>query len=99
MLTEKLAQSALERLTETSRLSQTHRNLGRTLLRWEKEGLLHRVQQSRSIVYCLTNDGRRRLEQFHDVQSHWEKPWDGLWRAFLFDLPSHDHKSRMMLWR
>lgn len=67
--------------------------------RWEEGGLIQRAGTARQVVYRLTNAGRRRLEPFGDPEEFWKRGWDGLWRAFLFDLPSSEHRLRMMLWR
>jgi DNA-binding transcriptional regulator PaaX len=98
-IADKLSRPTLQQLSAGHGELQQHSGLGRALPRWEKEGLIQREQRAREVVFRLTDEGRRRVEPFPDVATHWDKPWDGVWRTFLFDLPSRDQKLRMMLWR
>jgi phenylacetic acid degradation operon negative regulatory protein len=98
-LADKVTRPALENLCAGHEEFQHHSGVGRALLRWEQEGLVQREQKAREVVFRLTDEGRRRVEPFPDVAAHWDKPWDGAWRTFLFDLPSRDQQLRMMLWR
>lgn len=98
-LGDKLSRPTLQNLCAGHEEFQLHSGLGRALPRWEREGLIQREQKAREIVFRLTDEGRRWVEPFPDVAAHWDKPWDGAWRTFLFDLPSSDQKLRMMLWR
>jgi phenylacetic acid degradation operon negative regulatory protein len=70
-----------------------------TLLRWENQRLIRRHQTAKGVVYCLTDAARRLAEPWPDPEQHWSRRWDGVWRVFLFDLPSADRKLRTMLWR
>jgi len=96
---DKLSRPTLQNLCAGYEEFHCRSPLGRALSRWETEGLVRRERVAREIVYRLTDAGRHRVEPFPDVEAHWDKPWDGVWRTFLFDLPSRDQQLRMRLWR
>lgn len=50
-------------------------------------------------VVRLTAIGRRIALGGRDPMTQWSRPWDGLWRIVLFDLPVHQTKLRQQLLR
>jgi len=98
-LLDKASRPTLQNLCAPYEEFQYHSGLGRALTRWESEGLIKREEKAREVVFRLTDDGRHQIEPFPNVAEYWDKPWDGVWRTFLFDLPSRDKRLRMTLWR
>lgn len=47
----------------------------------------------------LTERGRLAALGGRDPVERWNRPWDGIWRIFLFDFPQHDHGLRLRVWR
>jgi len=75
-------------------------NWRRMMQRWEQQRLTERATQpGKELVYRLTAQARRRIEPAGNIAQQWDRPWDGRWRVFLFDLPAPERKLRMRLWR
>ena len=60
--------------------------------RLEKRGLLespiHAAEGER--IYRLSAAGRLHALGGRDPQVQWSRPWDGLWRMILFDVPTRE---------
>src|SRR5688572_10765724 len=57
--------------------------------RLEQADLLTRDQRSLSEqLYSLTKAGRLHALGGRDPEERWSRPWDGVWRLVLFDLPN-----------
>ena len=98
-IADKLSRPTLTNLCASFEQYHSRSGLARAVSRWERAGWLKCERTARDVVYRLTEAGRRRVEPFPDVRVWWDTPWDGQWRAFLFDLPGNDSRTRMMLWR
>lgn len=49
-------------------------------------------------VYRLTESGRQRALG-DNVEQRWSRPWDGVWRMLIFDLPVEEQQARQKLLR
>ena len=47
----------------------------------------------------LTESGRIRALGGRDPMAEWKRPWDGIWRAVVYDLPSKNEGLRSRLYR
>jgi len=69
----------------------------------EREKLIEREQKRdrkrMERVFRITAAGRERAHGGRDPEAHWRRPWDGWWRQIVFDLPTHQHKTRSSLIR
>ena len=54
------------------------------------------VQRDGTVQLMLTEEGKRRVVQFHPESMRIQKPqqWDGLWRMVFFDIPESKKKGR-----
>jgi phenylacetic acid degradation operon negative regulatory protein len=50
-------------------------------------------------VYALTESGRQRLWGKLDPEKRWSRPWDGVWRMVIFDVPESRNALRSRLRR
>lgn len=57
----------------------------------------HRTDRGR--IYRLTGEGLRRASGERDPLDCWRRPWDGLWRMVVFDVPEIERKARDQLRR
>ncbi len=96
---DKLSRPTLANLCADFERSAHKFDLRQAAIRWEKQGLMQKTRTARETVYQLTDRGRRLFERIDDPRKVWARNWDGRWRLFLFDLPSHDVRLRQMLWR
>jgi phenylacetic acid degradation operon negative regulatory protein len=69
------------------------------LARMERRKLVRREKRAGKLIFTLTQQGRLAALGGQDALSRWSRPWDGQWRQLLFDLPQHQQKTRMRLWR
>jgi DNA-binding transcriptional regulator PaaX len=74
------------------------RQLDRLIERLRRQKLLEQTGHGSAAKFAITDIGRKRL-RVETPTEHWNHPWDGQWRAFLFDFPSTRTKERQMLWR
>lgn len=66
----------------------------------EEQQLIERDQKSSSDrLYRLTEAGRLAALGGRDPEAQWSRPWDGLWRLVLFDVPEDRHPHRLRLRR
>ena len=80
------------------RVCDSERRVDRLLARLCEQELLEQTGRGRTANFKITDLGRKRLRVFRP-STNWEKPWDGQWRVFMFDLPAGQGKSRQVLWR
>jgi len=50
-------------------------------------------------LYRLTPEGRTHAFGGRDPQAQWARPWDGIWRVVLFDIPTAREAFRLQLRR
>jgi len=50
-------------------------------------------------VFQLTQEGRSLACGGRDLDQQWNRPWDGWWRQFVFDLPVGQQRARVSLLR
>jgi phenylacetic acid degradation operon negative regulatory protein len=50
-------------------------------------------------IYRLTEEGRLHVLGGRDPEAQWSRPWDGLWRLIVFDVPAGQDMRRERLWR
>ncbi|MEA3211437.1 MAG: phenylacetic acid degradation operon negative regulatory protein [Chthoniobacter sp.] len=82
--------------------SWAYRNgFGKRLEYLAKERFLEKQRQAgtQEWVIRLTERGRLAGLGGRDPERCWKRPWDGVWRMVLFDLPQRDRQLRMRLWR
>ncbi|PYI86030.1 MAG: hypothetical protein DME26_09745 [Verrucomicrobia bacterium] len=65
----------------------------------ERVRLLERHGSKRKPTLRLTKHGRSAAWGGIDPLSRWQRPWDGRWRLWLFDLPARNKPLRLRLWR
>jgi phenylacetic acid degradation operon negative regulatory protein len=68
------------------------------LLRMERRQWIQREGRGVDARFKLTVVGAERLT-VQDPQQHWDRPWDGKWRLFTYDLPEKQRSDRVMIWR
>lgn len=92
---EILACPTVRNLTESHESWAYRRGFMRRLQRLEAKSLLARApDQGMDRVYRLTEAGRRLALGGKDPLALWNKPWDGLWRLVVFDVPESHRRSR-----
>jgi phenylacetic acid degradation operon negative regulatory protein len=81
--------------------SWAYRNgLQRQLLRLEKQQLIEaRPDSNGDRLHRLTEAGRLQALGGRDPEIWWSRPWDGLWRQVLFDVPETRSSTRARLRR
>lgn len=63
--------------------------------RLEKQGWVERIDPNRSgQLYRLTEAGRVMALGGRDPEAWWGRPWDGVWRMVLFDVPEQQRAAR-----
>ena len=68
------------------------------LARLQREGLLARTGRGVNAVFTVTAKGWERFP-LDDPRTAWDRPWDGAWRVFAFDLPERRRRDRKRLWQ
>jgi phenylacetic acid degradation operon negative regulatory protein len=96
---DKLSRPTLANLTQSYEGWAWQHGLNRLLDRTEARGLVRREGRAEQLVYRLTELGRLQALGGRDVVARWNRSWDGRWRQVLFDLPAHQKKVRLQLWR
>jgi phenylacetic acid degradation operon negative regulatory protein len=96
---EQLSQPTFRNLTESYEGWKWRNRIPRQLQRMEERKLLAREKQGAEMVFRLTSLGRLRALGGRNPQEQWARPWDGLWRQVLFDLPIGRPAVRTRLWR
>jgi DNA-binding transcriptional regulator PaaX len=75
-------------------------HLGRRLAELQRQKLIERhPEPNLDRVVRLTEEGRRLALGGRDPIAQWSRPWDGLWRLILFDIPISQPKLRQRFWR
>jgi phenylacetic acid degradation operon negative regulatory protein len=96
---DKLSRPTLRNLCAGCDEFEYRTGLIRALRRWEDAGLVEQVERAGAVVYRLTAQGEKRADGLPDPAPEWNRRWDRLWRVFVFDLPSSEHRTRTKLWR
>ncbi|MBM3858357.1 MAG: hypothetical protein FJ395_01755 [Verrucomicrobia bacterium] len=96
---DKLSRPTLSNLMESYEGWEWRNRIPRQLQRMEQRQLLAREKQGEQIVFQLTSLGRLEILGGKDAPAQWDRPWDGLWRQVLFDLPVVRRRTRLRLWR
>ncbi len=73
------------------------RYVGDVLQRLQQNQLIVRHGRGKTARFSITAQGRRRAGVF-DPAFHWNKPWDGTWRVFTYDVPESRRRDRYRLW-
>jgi DNA-binding transcriptional regulator PaaX len=80
------------------KVCSSERHVERLLNRLKQEQLLQQTGRGKNARFTITDAGRQRLRVERPADS-WDRVWDGRWHVFMFDLPMHRNKDRMVLWR
>jgi len=95
-------------------ITADYKNLGESFECWAyKNGFLRRVheleqgdflesdieEKSLQRVYRLTASGKKQALGGRDPVEMWSRPWDGVWRMVIFDIPVRENKIRARLRR
>lgn len=72
--------------------------LDKLLDRLREQGFVERRGRGADATFTITDRGRQRV-RVADPHAHWNRPWDGKWRVFSFDLPVIRRRDRIVLWR
>lgn len=97
---EALAQPTWRNLDEAFESWAYRTGCGRQLRELERRKLVERSPQADvNRVYRLTEAGRRVALAGVDPPQRWSRPWDGLWRVILFDVPEIKNRERVRLRR
>ena len=76
------------------------RGLARRLAELARQRLIeHHPEPDLGRVVRLTEAGKRLALGGRDPTERWSRPWDGMWRLVLFDLPSRELQLRQRLRR
>ena len=87
-------------LTESYESWAYRNGFGRTAAILERQALVERDRlRPDARVYRLTEKGRLRALGGRDPEQEWGRPWDGVWRMVIFDIPSHQNSYRQKLRR
>ncbi|MBM3858753.1 MAG: hypothetical protein FJ395_03780 [Verrucomicrobia bacterium] len=73
--------------------------LHRRLADMQRRELVRREKRAGRMVCALTEQGMLAALGGKDVTARWNRRWDGQWRQLLFDLPQHQRRARIRLWR
>jgi DNA-binding transcriptional regulator PaaX len=68
------------------------------LQRLKEQRLLEQQGCGQSARFTITADGIKRAA-IADPAQQWNRPWDGKWRVFGYDLPLPRRRDRQVLWR
>ena len=83
-----------------SGLRAFHGECGRNYLleNWQRQRLIERQGYGRKARFRISEIGQQRLALI-DPHLHWDRTWDGKWRAVLYDVPETRNLDRRRLWR
>jgi phenylacetic acid degradation operon negative regulatory protein len=68
------------------------------LERLHAQRLLERQGRGQRARFSITPAAKRHVPVDRPA-IHWDRPWDGKWRVFTFDLPGRQRGQRTSLWR
>lgn len=68
------------------------------LNRLERRQWIHREGKGDKARFSITPEGAKQRAVL-EPSTHWETPWDGRWRLFIYDLPERRRTERVLLWR
>jgi phenylacetic acid degradation operon negative regulatory protein len=95
-----LARPTFRNLTDSYEGWAYHNGFFRQVARLEQQQLLERDAVSpQDRIYRLSAQGRLHILGGRDPEHQWSRPWDGLWRMVVFDVPAGQHALRMRLHR
>lgn len=89
----------LRTLFEVERMIEEDRTRRAALHRLETNRWIETAEHRGKRVLRLTDSGRSAFAGGRDLESAWNKHWDGNWRMLVFDLPRDAARSRVMFWR
>lgn len=69
------------------------------LARLRREQLIAQSGRGRDAKFTITPHGLKCVKPVMEPRSAWDRPWDGKWRVFSFDLPVKQSRQRKVLWR
>jgi phenylacetic acid degradation operon negative regulatory protein len=86
------------RVGESSRFRREE--VRRALAYLREEGLLQRHRDASGWVYRLTAKGEQRIGVVSSPKKLWARPWDGLWRQIIYDIPARQKavRARLLYW-
>ena len=97
---EILLRPTFRNLTESFESWAERNRVIRQLQRLEKRRLIERLPDRRGErLHRLTERGRLHALGGRDPETFWNRPWDGLWRLAIFDVPEVRSASRDRLRR
>lgn len=97
---DKLTRPTFRNLTDSYESWAYRNGLMRQVATLEEQQLVERdPRSSDDRLYRLTEAGRLHVLGGRDPEAHWSRPWDGLWRLVLFDIPVDRHPHRLRLRR
>ena len=77
---------------------QSEQHIEQLIDRLRQQKMIEQSGRGPSAEIKITDAGRHRV-RVRRPADHWDRPWDGHWRVFLFDLPARQQKDRVVLWR
>ncbi len=79
------------------RMTDSEWRANQLLARLERQRLIERRGRGTDARFAITLTGRKRVATLEPSRA-WNKPWDGKWRVFSYDLPETRRKDRKLLW-
>ncbi len=80
------------------RVCDSERRSNQLLERLQRRGWIERRGRGKSAKFTITAAGCHQV-RVSDPAKAWNKPWDGKWRVFNYDLPETQRNDRILLWR
>jgi DNA-binding transcriptional regulator PaaX len=80
------------------RVCDSERRANQLLDRLHRRRFIERRGKGAAAKFRITAEGRQRAGLISPARE-WGTPWDGKWRAFVYDLPETRSKDRVLLWR
>jgi DNA-binding transcriptional regulator PaaX len=81
------------------REAASERELDRLLAKWHSQKFIEKSGgRGQSALFRVLEPGQPTRTSRSPIEE-WDRPWDGRWRGFSFDLPETRRKDRVKLWR
>jgi phenylacetic acid degradation operon negative regulatory protein len=96
---DQLSRPSFRNLTDSFEAWAFRNRLHSHIRRLERRGLVERGSGLGSQVYRLSEAGRRAALGGRDPDAAWDRPWDGVWRVLMFDVPIAHGAARSRLRR
>jgi phenylacetic acid degradation operon negative regulatory protein len=80
------------------RICDSEKRANQMLSRLRQQHWIEQQGRGATARFRITGAGRRVATALSPDQ-HWNKPWDGNWRVFSYDLPELRRTDRVVLWR